>query len=76
MEEGLERDIFAVWRTEGVTTPERTALAPGPPAPSSHPSWAYFTALIAVWNYLGNSLFSYLLSASLECKLCESSGFA
>ena len=77
VEQGLERDMFAVWKTEGVTTSARTALAPGPPSPppSHYPSWVYFIALIAVWNYLGYSLLSYSSSTSLECKLHESSGF-
>lgn len=60
------REVVAMFESEGVTTPAGTALAPGPPAPSSHPSWVYFIALIAVWNYLGNSLFSYSLSTSLN----------
>ena len=51
------------------------APCPPPHPPSHYPSWVYFIALIAVWNYLGYSLFSYSLSTSLECKLHESSGF-
>lgn len=48
------------------------------PAPGPCPHLilhGFYYMIDCCWNYLGNSLFSYSLSTSLECKLHESSGF-